>query len=557
MVKKLSPLFALALFLAASFTCRAFAVEFLDEIPEDPVERWAYIQSVQDTISYPTKAQYSKMKPVIQKVVSESGKNTIYLTALPGYEEYLEHSFFGGFDNVKVARSTAKNGKYEISNGDGYIGGNCGETTIVHDSEVIDGTVYPLDNTKVYYYKVKYTMWAKDGSGAIYETQWSDPVASSIAAPNTPYQLQAGRISNSKVYVTFPAQDGLTRALYVRKKGTTKWYNVKTASYVKSVKAKSDGFVLEMNAKQDYEFSGRFTKTINGKKYTSDYSKPSSGYYNPTDKVKEISFLRYSPDHVALGWSDLNQSIAYEPSDGYQIKYRKAGSSDSWQILSEYDTLRYTRFTAPAEIGYEYKIRKFNYVGTQKVYGSYSKVYKCTEKSAAFVNKLGAADYTGDYNYIWEETDEQTMARPTYDHSLTIKKNYNQIASFVMDQYSYVLNEHGMGGDHDQALWNPQTARVDLSRENEGKVGIHVFGGFSFQTGPMTMELMSFFAEDRAVGCALFHWVEAIHNYGSANSDQFGFHDVIETKNGFIIEMNGVQIEFENTDNGTIYWFSK
>ena len=46
---------------------------------------------------------------------------------------------------------------------------------------------------------------------------------------------------------------------------------------------------------------------------------------------------------------------------------------------------------------------------------------------------------------------------------------------------------------------------------------------------------------------------------GYSNTDDFGFKDVMYLDNGFIVTMNGVQIEvdFLSDGDGDIYWFLK
>ena len=72
----------------------------------------------------------------------------------------------------------------------------------------------------------------------------------------------------------------------------------------------------------------------------------------------------------------------------------------------------------------------------------------------------------------------------------------------------------------------------------------------------MVMEAFYFMAGDRDVAYALWSWVDAQSINGSANSDNYGFHDVEKTANGWVIEMNGIQIEFDTSGTGTTYYFN-
>ena len=94
------------------------------------------------------------------------------------------------------------------------------------------------------------------------------------------------------------------------------------------------------------------------------------------------------------------------------------------------------------------------------------------------------------------------------------------------------------------------------SRADQGLVGIQILGTMRSDAASMTLELLRFFAEDDEVANGLFCWIRSMQNFGHANSDYFGFRDVKETSNGFVIEMNGQEIIVEKNQYGTIYWFN-
>ena len=99
---------------------------------------------------------------------------------------------------------------------------------------------------------------------------------------------------------------------------------------------------------------------------------------------------------------------------------------------------------------------------------------------------------------------------------------------------------------------------------SDGRTGINVFGWRkSYDSSEITnfglnlvLEAFYYMTGDREVAKALWDWHDACNINGRANSDDYGFHDVRQTSNGWVIEMNGVQIEFNNTGNGTIYYFN-
>lgn len=99
---------------------------------------------------------------------------------------------------------------------------------------------------------------------------------------------------------------------------------------------------------------------------------------------------------------------------------------------------------------------------------------------------------------------------------------------------------------------------------SDGRTGIDVFGWRKgYDSSEITnfglnlvLEAFYYMTGDREVAKALWSWHDACEINGSANSDNYGFHDVRQTSNGWVIEMNGVQIEFNNTGNGTIYYFN-
>ena len=72
----------------------------------------------------------------------------------------------------------------------------------------------------------------------------------------------------------------------------------------------------------------------------------------------------------------------------------------------------------------------------------------------------------------------------------------------------------------------------------------------------MVMEAFYFMTGDKDVAFALWSWVDAMEINGRANSDNYGFHDVVWNDSQKIIEMNGIQIEYVPGNNGNTFYFN-
>ena len=99
---------------------------------------------------------------------------------------------------------------------------------------------------------------------------------------------------------------------------------------------------------------------------------------------------------------------------------------------------------------------------------------------------------------------------------------------------------------------------------SDGRTGINVFGWRkSYDSTPITnsclnlvLESFYYMTGDREVAKALWSWIDAMNINGNANSDNFGFKDVRQTNNGWVIEMNGIQIEFVESGVGNTFYFN-
>ena len=101
--------------------------------------------------------------------------------------------------------------------------------------------------------------------------------------------------------------------------------------------------------------------------------------------------------------------------------------------------------------------------------------------------------------------------------------------------------------------------------EKNGKLGVNVFGwrkGYDSGAATnsalnMVMEAFYFFSGDKDVAYALWSWIDAMEINGRANSDNYGFRDVVWNDSQKIIEMNGIQIEYvPGNGKGNTFYFN-
>ncbi len=480
-----------------------------------------------------TPQQFQNYKPVIENIqLSRNADKKLYLME-ENWKTYhvvtLKNPMQGAF--LEYYGSDTKNGTYKRLANEQPLGSN--DWIPKWDDKKYEGT----------YIKVRYC-YRFDGDYTDYYTQYSEPFKAPADTPREP-SLEMYR-QTGKIYVNFPKLDGLSRSLQIREKGTSKWVSVSKSKLVKKVDITNGGYTLTLNMNKSYEVRGRQYVTINGEKVYSDY-RTAKTFSNPS-KVTDIQFLRYDKtDGIAILWNGTGSA---------QIAYRKAGSADSWKKITIDSSESKYASVGPysglqwwaAKLGYEYKIRPFTIVAGKKFYGYYSKVFTCNKKTAAFVNEINP-EYAKVYFSDWETAETE---RPSYNHSLSIKENFRVIKKFASANL-LVLFDHGYAGSNYEDFCDPY---VDYqSRASEGLVGLRIAGATKYNQASMALELLRFYAGDDEVANALFCWARSVNNFGHANSDYFGFRDVKETKNGFIIEMNGQEIIVEYNQNGTIYWF--
>jgi len=156
-------------------------------------------------------------------------------------------------------------------------------------------------------------------------------------------------------------------------------------------------------------------------------------------------------------------------------------------------------------------------------------------------------------------TDIKDYSRSFYSAGMSAADARSALNNYVGRVYGRRFFSDGISiNDADVGKFAKIVARDD------GKLGVNVFGWRKSYDSDviqntcinMVMEAFYFFTGDKNVAYALWSWVDAQSINGSANSDNYGFRDVEKTANGWVIEMNGVQIEFDTSGTGTTYYFN-
>lgn len=532
MKKSIFRVFSLILIFTLLATSGALAFTF-KEIFYSPREIEEYRKAFWEEVDRMgiSETEFQNMVPAFDKFVfitdpyaDDNPQYAVKLEALPGYEEFLEKENYPGYKSVYLYTSPTEDGEYTESGSAIFqLGGY----------EFVDGCAIfdylNLEGKK--YAKIRYS------NKGVY-SDFSDPVKIPVKPASKPY-VALYKISSAELFAVVSDERNETRTLQIREKGTTKWYSVSQSPLVKSYEVSNRGYYLKVNPSKEYEVRARNFRKTNGKKYYGEYTNAKE-YANAKAKAEDVSFLRYDKNSYVLTvteWSNLERN---DYDYDVQVAYRKTGTSKWFYTTTaiEYDTDLYRRgWSMQAKNGYEYKFRVYAPLpDNKKACGPWSKVFKCTKKSSAFVNEASIRDTADDHIY--------------YDHNLSFDENYERIEWRVPEVCIYRLSRNGLVMNDE--LYG-HTVRIDCSREDEGFAGVHVFGDWHWEP---ILEILCFYAEDNEIAYGLLGWWKASCSYGHANSDYFGFKDVKSTKNGFIIEMNGQQIEVEKTEKGTIYWFN-
>lgn len=148
---------------------------------------------------------------------------------------------------------------------------------------------------------------------------------------------------------------------------------------------------------------------------------------------------------------------------------------------------------------------------------------------------------------------------PVYSGSTDYNTVVNKLNGYIFDVYGVTFYRNGLGQNDNQQLG---TAKI--VQNSDGKFGITILGWRRSYDSSATvncqlnavLEAMRYFSKDSSVAYALWSFTDANHIQGNADTNNFGFRDVEQTSLGWLIEMNGVQIEIDNSVAGQCtYWF--
>ncbi len=538
---------SLVLILTLLATSGAMAFEFKDTSNMSNSEMSAYQKEFNATVKeIPISlTEFQNTKPVLDALIFVKDVPALWgmpgpwyaakLQPLSGFEELFEGANYPGYGYVQIYTAETKNGKYEMIDSMGF-------SLNPNMNYFCDGcAVFRSDLEKYNYAKIRYAIYDTATRSFIY-TKYSDAVEIPVRPAAVP-DVTLYKVSSSEIFaeVTKVGYRNESRVLQIREKGTKKWYSVSKSPLVKSYEASSRGYMLKVDSSKDYEVRARNYRKVNDKKYYSNYEYEKK-YSNPIAKVTDVSFLRYDKNGYVVNLTDWYIPDMHSRYDKIQAAYRKSGTS-KWSYTTKLMNTSYgdSIFRHGAYLfakdGYEYKFRVYTSLpDNKKAAGPWSEVFKCTNNTSKFVNEASLRDTTADHI--------------VYDHSKTYRQNFELLQAKVGEVSHYRLWDKGMSLNYED--FTHFTARIDHSRQDEDIIGVHVFGGGEKAA---LLEMLCLYAEDNEVAYALFGWRDAIDNYGNANSDYFGFRDVKYTENGFIIEMNGQQIEVEKTERGSIFWF--
>ena len=168
-------------------------------------------------------------------------------------------------------------------------------------------------------------------------------------------------------------------------------------------------------------------------------------------------------------------------------------------------------------------------------------------------------DVIGDATVAGEFVDNKDFTREFYKSGMSAEDARQALNRYIYNVYSRKFFADGIKKN--------QTDEGKFARfvtHSDGRLGINVFQWRdSYDSGSSTntsldavMEAFYFFTKDKDVAYALWNFVDAMEINGYANSDSFGFRDVKQTSDGWLIEKNGVQIEFIQDSSSHTFYFN-
>lgn len=115
------------------------------------------------------------------------------------------------------------------------------------------------------------------------------------------------------------------------------------------------------------------------------------------------------------------------------------------------------------------------------------------------------------------------------------------------------LSDNGLSGSTAKFIFDESTGRYGLKVSAWRK---------SYDSGIVINDVLNailesfyFFSGDKDVAVSLWKWFDAKNINGYSNTTEFGFKDVVETKNGGTISKNGVEIDITEVNGVTTVYF--
>ena len=240
--------------------------------------------------------------------------------------------------------------------------------------------------------------------------------------------------------------------------------------------------------------------------------------------------------------------------------YYFTGSKDvAYRLWSLVDKLGINGASSIQQGDFGFTISDIDSKHALMTYGSCEIVWDWSNGNNVFWFNYKDDDHSGDH--LEAGTFAFTgKAAPVYSGSGSYADVIGDINGYVGNVYDYRFYSTGIGKND-----NGKLGTAMIVQNSSGQFGITVYGWrHSYDSDSATnkvlnvvLEAMRYFAKGKSdVAYALWSFCDYKNINGSANSDNFGFHDVEKTSIGWIIEMNGVQILLDNTVSGeTTYWF--
>ena len=152
-----------------------------------------------------------------------------------------------------------------------------------------------------------------------------------------------------------------------------------------------------------------------------------------------------------------------------------------------------------------------------------------------------------------------SKSAPVYNGSTDYDAVVNKLNGYTMDVYGYRFFRNGMAKNYED-----REGTAKIVQDSDGKFGIAIIGWRTSYASDANLnaqlntvlEAIRYFCGNKSVAYSLWSHIDAANINGYSNTDNFGFRDVEQTSRGWLIEMDGVRIEMDDTTSGMpVYWF--